>query len=73
MIAATNMKREVTLQFPSFEALWAFNLSIHSPFFEFNPRKKMLYCECTDDQINLALTRYRATRVNGMGNSSKRA
>jgi hypothetical protein len=73
MIATTTMKREVTLQFPTFEALWAFNVTIHSPFFELNPRKKMLFCECTDEQLNLALTRYHATRVNSMGNSSKRA
>lgn len=57
------MKRLVTLQFPTLDSLKAFQMKINLMFFEVSAKEKLLHCACTDDQIVLAKTKFRAVIV----------
>lgn len=57
------MKRLVTLQFPSLENLKAFQIKINLMFFEVSAKGKLLHCACTDDQVELAKSNYKASVV----------
>lgn len=57
------MKKQVTLQFPTFQALWNFKNAIRPSFFEMSPGKCMLSCECSEKDIELAVKTYQAKVV----------
>ena len=57
------MKRLVTLQFPTLESLKAFQQNINLLFFELSAKERLLYCACTDEQIELAKTKFKAAVV----------
>jgi hypothetical protein len=52
------MKQLITYQFPTIQAMWAFKHEIHTNFYEMDARKRVLTCECTNDQMDLAIIKY---------------
>jgi hypothetical protein len=69
------MYQAVTLHFPSLEKLYGFNNETSPNNFEISTRALLLSCDCKDDHIQLAVTKYGATIVkqeNGNKNVSDR-
>lgn len=55
------MMEKVTLQFKTIDDLWHFKKEIRSQELEINERELSIYCECEEDEIQLAVTKYGAT------------
>jgi hypothetical protein len=53
-------QRSITLIFPTLYHLWNFAKEINVYSVEIFVAKKMLVCECTEEQIRLAQTKYAA-------------
>jgi hypothetical protein len=54
------MRQNITFEFPSLIDLLAFRNEIRTSSFEMNPKKKYFTCECTEDQVNLAIQKFGA-------------
>ena len=61
------MTQKVILKFATVSSLWSFRLEIHAQAFEMNFQQLSITCECSKQQIELAVTKYKASVV-----SSKR-
>lgn len=61
------MTKEVTLLFPTLNALLMFCVRLHVSNFEMNARECILTCECEECDIELAVIRYGARVVNTQG------
>ena len=48
--------KKITLQFTSLDDLWDFVLDSKLEFIEINIRKKLLVCQCSEKDVELALT-----------------
>jgi hypothetical protein len=57
------MIRQVTLQFLTLESLKAFQMKINLIFFKVSAKGKLLHCTCTEEQIELAVKKYKAMVV----------
>lgn len=51
-------KTKVTIQFTSLTKLWEFRMAIDANIFEMNMSKIAISCECTKEQIDMALKVY---------------
>jgi hypothetical protein len=70
------MKQTVTLHFPSLDDLYKFSKEVGPNNFEISIRALLLSCDCTDEHIKLAITKYRAIIVkqeSGNQNFSEKA
>jgi hypothetical protein len=57
------MKQTVTLHFPSLDDLYKFSKEVGPNNFEISIRALLLSCDCTDEHIKLAVTKYGATVI----------
>ena len=57
------MKEHVMLQFLSLDDLWAFKFEVDANFFEMNPRLRTIVCDCTKEEIDLAIKKFNAIVV----------
>ena len=55
--------KKITLQFSSLDDLWDFVLDSKLEFIEINIRKKLLVCQCSEKDVELAINRFNATRL----------
>jgi hypothetical protein len=62
---ANVMKKEVLLQFPSFDKIKGFMSEIRLISFGIIPSQNILRCNCSDDQVNLAIGKYEARVASG--------
>jgi hypothetical protein len=53
------MKR-VTLKFPTLFLLWSFTQTLQSHSVEINTRERILICDCTEENIEEAVTNFKA-------------
>jgi hypothetical protein len=56
-------KTRVSIQFTSLGNLWAFRMAIEANVFEMNMSKIMITCECSKEQIALAISEYKGKLV----------
>ena len=61
------MTEKVILKFATVSSLWSFRLEINAQVFEMNLQQLSITCECSKQQIELAVNKYKASVV-----SSKR-
>ena len=54
------MKKEVLLQFPSFDKIKGFMSEIRLISFGIIPSRNILRCNCSDEQVNIAIGKYEA-------------
>lgn len=57
------MTAEVTLQFRSPDELWAFRIEALIDFIRMNKDMNLLTCQCSPQQVQLAVAKYRASVV----------
>lgn len=57
--------KNVTLQFTSLIKLWDFRRAINAHVFEMNLHNSTITCECTEEQVQLALNQYGAKIYKG--------
>ena len=57
------MKEQIMLQFPSMDSLWRFRFEVNANFFQMNPSKRTIICNCTKEHIELAIKKYNAKIV----------
>jgi hypothetical protein len=58
-------KNRISLQFNDVQMLWAFAQQLTSKSLEIMPINKVLVCECSESEINLALSKYGARILEG--------
>jgi hypothetical protein len=51
-------KTKVTIKFSSLTNLWAFRMVIDANIFEMNMSQISITCECTEEQVQLAIEKY---------------
>lgn len=51
-------KSKVSIQFTSLTKLWSFRMAINANVFEMNMAQIMITCECTKEQIHMAVEVY---------------
>lgn len=59
------MSNSIAFQFPDMRLLWNFAQQLTCKSIDINTNTKTLICDCTEAEINLALTQYRATILEG--------
>ncbi len=52
--------KTVFLKFPDKRLLWAFSATLKCIALEINENTQTLFCECSDEEINLAVMEYKA-------------
>jgi hypothetical protein len=57
------MKKEVILQFPCLLDLWKFRAAAHIPLFEISASQATLSCQCSEEEVQLAISKYHASVV----------
>ena len=62
--------KKVCLQFPTLYALWEFAQTLKINTIEINTRKKTLTCDCNEEDLNKALTKYKAVIINDAQNQN---
>jgi hypothetical protein len=58
-------KKGVILQFPTLSLLWHFAQELKSKDIHINTWERQLICDCREDEINLALTAFKARILEG--------
>jgi hypothetical protein len=56
-------KTRASIQFTSLTNLWAFRMAIAVNVFEMNLSKIMITCECSNEDIELAINQYKGKLV----------
>lgn len=51
-------KTRVSIQFTSLTKLWEFRMAIDANVFEMNLHELTITCQCTEEQIELAVQKY---------------
>jgi hypothetical protein len=59
------INHRIALQFSDVYMLWEFAKQLTCKSLEFIPADKSLLCDCTEDEIHLALSRYGAKLLEG--------
>ena len=57
------MELEITLQFDSPDALWAFRIERNVTLIEMDNAEKMLTCRCSKDSLQIAISKYHASLI----------
>lgn len=60
-----SLQKGIVLQFPDMQLLWQFAQTLACKSIEINTRAYIVICDCTELEINLALTNYRAKILEG--------
>jgi len=63
LLKANLMKKMITLQFKSPELLWNFRIAALIDFLEMDAAKCLLTCDCSAQQLELAVKTYKAIVV----------
>lgn len=50
----------VFFQFPTIRDLWKFRVEVNALMFEINFLRRTLICECSDEDLDLAVSKYSA-------------
>lgn len=61
----STQKKGIMLQFPTLSLLWHFAKELQSKNIHINTLERVLICDCSDDEINLALTAFKARIMEG--------
>ena len=56
---------KIKLAFPGLHTLWAFVTTIGFTSIEINTKDATVYCECSEEHINLAIKKFEARVVEG--------
>jgi hypothetical protein len=56
-------KAKVTIKFSSLTNLWSFRMVIEANIFEMNMSQISITCECTEEQVQLAIEKYNGQLV----------
>ena len=59
-LSVVQPKNRISLQFKDAHSLWLFAQQLSSKSLEIMLTSKVLHCECTESEINLALSQYGA-------------
>jgi hypothetical protein len=64
-ISVMQPKNRISLQFNDAHSLWLFAQQLSSKSLEIMPANRILQCECSESEINLALSKYGARILEG--------